>query len=121
MRTYTIEGEANSPNIFLDESRSLIEISGNSTLKDATWFYANVLKWILAFNSGNSKTRTVNIKLQHINESSLIWLETIIRKLINCEPAANFEVYWYNTDNNKNVLARALTLQNNSGKKVNLV
>jgi hypothetical protein len=121
MRTYTIEGEANSPNIFLDESKSLIEISGNSTLKDATWFYSNVLRWIIAFNSGNSKTRTININLQHINDSSLIWLETIIRKLTNCAPASDFEINWYNTEKNKSILARALTLQNNSGKKVNLV
>lgn len=121
MRIYTIEGEAHSPNILLDESRSLIEISGNSTLKDANWFYSNVLKWIIAFNSGNSKTRIINIKLQRINDSSLLWLETIIRKLINGGPNADFEINWYNTEKNKSVLARALKLQNNSGKKVNLV
>jgi hypothetical protein len=121
MRTYTIEGENNSPNILIDESKCLIEISGNSTLKDANGFYSNVLNWIIAFNKGTSQTRTLNIRLHQINDSSFIWLETIIKKLIYYSPAADFEINWYNTANNKRVLAKALMLQNHSGKKLNLI
>jgi hypothetical protein len=121
MRTYTIEGEDNSPNIFLDESKCLIEISGNSTLKDTSGFYSNVLNWIIAFNLGKSRTRIININLHHINDSSFIWIETIINRLTHCIPSNDFEVNWYNTENNKRVLAKALMLQNHSGKKFNLI
>jgi hypothetical protein len=44
MRTFSIEGRKDSPSIFIDESSNLVEISGNSTLKETNWFYTNVLK-----------------------------------------------------------------------------
>jgi hypothetical protein len=121
MRTYTIEGPANSPKVFIDESKSLIEFTGNSTLKDAVGFYSNLMKWIVAFNSGNYKTKIINIKLLHINDSSSIWIETIIKKLVDHIPATNLEINWYNTAHNKRVLSSAQMLQSRSDVKINLI
>lgn len=121
MRTYTIEGPDNSPKVIMDESKSLIEISGNSTLKDAVGFYSNLMKWIIAFNTGNSRTKTINIRILQINESSSIWIETIIKKLINNFPATNLEINWYNAGKNKRVLSSVQMLQNQSDIKVNLI
>jgi hypothetical protein len=121
MRTYMIEGETNSPNVFIDELRQLVEISGNSTLKDANWFYSNVLRWILAFNSGNLKTKTFNIKLQRINESSYLWLEIIIKKMFRSLPSSDFEINWYICKENRKIQEKIIDLQNQSGIRMNLV
>jgi hypothetical protein len=109
-----IEGEANSPYVLIDESRSLVEISGNSTLKDTNPFYSNLLKWILAFNMGQTKTQKININIQRINDSSLLWLETIIKKLIHCSPLTGFEINWYSSRNNERVSTWIQMLQNQS-------
>ncbi len=121
MRTYMIEGEINSPNVFIDESRQLVEISGNSTLSDTNWFYANVLRWIMAFNLGSSRITTFNIKLKRTNDSSLLWLEIIIKKIFKSLPAADFEINLYACKENKKILDRIINLQNQSGIRVNLV
>lgn len=121
MRTFAIEGDSSAPSIFIDEEKSLIEISGYSTLKDTNWFYSNLLKWMIAFNSGNSRTRTINIRLRRVNDSSTKWLGLIFKKLVNLLPSANFEINWYLEGRNRRVLTCGRTFQQLSGLKVNLI
>ncbi len=121
MRTFEIEGDTNTPSVFFDEENKLVEISGYSTLKDTNWFYSNLLKWLIAFNTGNSKTEVINIRLKRINESSTKWLSLIFKKLLNLLPSANFEINWHVEGQNNRVLASGKTFQQLSGLKVNLI
>ena len=121
MRTFAIEGNAEAPEVFLDEGNNLFEISGNSTLKDTNWFYSNLLKWMIAFNSGDSKTRTVNIRLQRINDSSAKWLTHILRKLIYFVPESSIEINWYTNSKSRKLLERARILEEQTGYRVNML
>lgn len=121
MKTFSIEGGEKSPSVFIDEWGRLVEISGNSTLKDTNWFYSNVLKWILAFNMGSRKTEVINIKFERINDSSTKWILLILKKLANLIPASKFEINWYLISNNRRVILSGQLLQNSSGYKVNLI
>jgi hypothetical protein len=121
MRTYSVEGGLESPSILIDESQSLVEISGNSTLKEVNWFYSNLLKWIIAFNSGTSKTEIVNIKLNRINDSSSKWITIIFKKLAALLPENHFEINWYIGAKNTRVLACGQLLQNQLGINVKLL
>lgn len=121
MRTFSIEGNRESPQVLLDEARMLIEISGNSTLKDTNWFYSNLLKWMIAFNSGDSKTRTVNIRLNRINDSSAKWLTHILRKLIYFVPESTIEINWYTNSTSRRLLERARLLEETTGFRVNML
>ena len=121
MKTFSIEGGEKSPSVFIDEWGRLIEISGNSTLKDTNWFYSNVLKWILAFNMGSRKTEVINIKFERINDSSTKWILLILKKLANLIPTSKFEINWYLISNNRRVILSGQILQNCSGYKVNLI
>lgn len=122
MRTYAIEGSIESPNVILDEAKRLLEISGNSTLKDTNWFYSNLLKWMIAFNSGNSRTETVNIRLQRINDSSARWLTHILSKLIYFVPEPSIEINWYtNEKGSRRITESARMLQEQTGYRVNLL
>lgn len=121
MRTFAIEGNGKSPEVFLDEKKMLFEISGNSTLKDTNWFYSNLLKWMIAFNSGESKTRTVNIRLHHINDSSAKWLTHIIRKLIYFVPDASLEINWYTKSGSRKLEERVKLLEEQTGYRVNML
>ena len=121
MRTFAIEGDSNTPSIFIDEEKSLVEISGYSTLKETNWFYSNLLKWLIAFNLGNSRTKTINIRLKRINESSTKWLNLIFKKLVNLLPSTSFEVNWYMENRNQRLLACCKSFQQLSGLRVNLI
>ena len=121
MRTFTIEGDSNAPSILIDEEKSLVEISGYSTLKDTNWFYSNLLKWLIAFNIGNSKTETINIRLKRMNDSSTKWLSLIFKKLVNLLPSASFEINWYMESRNHRVLACGKSFQQLAGLRVNLI
>jgi hypothetical protein len=121
MRTFAIEGNHESPEVFLDEKKMLLEITGNSTLKDTNWFYSNLLKWMIAFNMGESKTRTVNIKLQRINDSSAKWLTHILRKLVYIVPGTNLEINWYSSTMSRKLLERARSLEEHTGYRVNML
>ena len=121
MKTFSIEGGEKSPSVFIDESGRVVEISGNSILKETNWFYSNVLKWILAFNTGSRKTEVINIRFERINDSSTKWILLILKKLANLIPASDFEINWYLISNNRRVILSGQILQNQSGYKVNLI
>jgi hypothetical protein len=121
MRTFTIEGDEHSPHVFMDEEKSLVEISGYSTLKETNWFYCNLLKWLIAFNTGHSKTKTINIRLRRINDSSVKWLNLIFKKLENLLPSASYEINWYLEGANQRVYTSGKSFQQLSGLKVNLI
>jgi hypothetical protein len=121
MRTFTIEGDMFAPSVFIDGRKSLVEISGNSVLKETNWFYSNLLKWLIAFNLGESKIETINIRLKRINESSAKWLSLIFTKLASLLPSARFEINWYLENNNRRILASGKSLQQLSGLQVNLI
>lgn len=121
MRTFAFEGDLYAPSILIDEEKSLVEISGNSTLKETNWYYSNLLKWLIAFNTGNRKTETINIRLNRMNDSSSKWLSLIFRKLVGLIPSASFKINWYMETKNKRILACGKSFQQLSGVKVNLI
>ncbi len=121
MRMFSIEGKEDSPSVLIDEGRNLLEISGNSTLKDTHWFYGNVLKWMIAFNSGVGKTSTVNIRLKRINESSLRWIALILQKVSLNVPASSLEINWYIDGKSPRLLASGQMLQSQTTYRVNFV
>lgn len=121
MRTFSIEGKADSPDVFIDEAKKLIEISGNSTLKETNWFYSNLLKWMIALNSGESSSFTVNIRLRRINDSSAKWLVVIFKKLTQFVPPGGIEINWYTNSKSPRILASGLMLQNQKEYQVNML
>jgi hypothetical protein len=121
MRTFSIEGGTNSPSVFIDEMNNLIEISGNSTLKEANWFYPNVLRWIMALNNKTVERKIINVKLHRVNDSSSRWLTTIFQKININYPSSCFEINWYKDGNNNRATELVQRLQSTSGLKVNLM
>ena len=120
MRTFWIEEGNDSPYVILDESKKLVEITGNSTLKEAHWFYSNLLKWMIAFNSGINRTETVNIKLNRINDSSAKWITLIFGRFIKLFPNTPLEINWEILSKNARVKEVALVFKNQIGYKVNM-
>jgi hypothetical protein len=120
MLTFRIEGRSTSPEVLIDKEKRVIEISGSSTFGNTSWFYSNVLKWAIAFNSGGSNS-TINIRLTKIDEKSSKWIILIIRKLSVLIPGHSFTVNWYYQPNNSNIQINGERLKLNSIIPVNLI
>ena len=121
MRTFSIEAGKDTPFVYLDESKKLVEINGNSTLKDAHWFYSNVLKWLIAFNSGTAKTEIVNIRLMRINDSSAKWLPLIFNKLDKLIPGSSLEINWYLHNGSSRLRESGQLLKSRTAFRVNML
>jgi hypothetical protein len=121
MRTFSIESRKDSPSVFIDEFSNLIEISGNSTLKETNWFYTNVLRWIVALNNSSIEKKTVNIRLQKVNISSSRWLSILFQKLYQHYPSTRFEINWYVESNSRNAIDLSQQMLNKPGLVVNII
>jgi hypothetical protein len=121
MLTFRIDAKRYSPEVFIDRANHIIDIKGASTFKNTSWFYSNVLKWVIAFNSNNEKPTTINIKLNKINASSSKWLMLIMQKLSDLITNQRITVNWYYQEKNASIHLSGERLKLNSNIPVNLI
>ncbi len=119
--TYSIEAGKDSPFVYMDESTKTVEISGNSTLKEAHWFYCSLLKWLIVFNSGQTRTKTININLKRVNDSTSKWLILIFDKFYKILPDSSFEINWQLNKGSTRIRECGQLLKNRSGLKINML
>lgn len=121
MLTFRIDGRRYSPEVYIDKKKHIIDISGASTLKNTSWFYSNVLKWVIAFNDTNDIKTTINIRLNKINDSSSKWLMLIMQKLVSIVPEQDITVNWYYEPKNTSIQLSGERLKLRSDIPVNLI
>ena len=121
--TFRINAKEFSPEVYIDGSKQTIDIFGTSTLKNTSWFYTKVLKWIIALNGNGTtlSTLTLNIRLKKINKSSSKWLMLIIQKLAKLLPNQKLIVNWYYDEEDSLVLLSGKSLGMNASVDLNLI
>ncbi len=121
MLTFRIEGRKTSPEVVIDKKNHAINISGSSTFKNTSWFYSNVLKWVIAFHLKGAESTTINIRLNRMNDSSAKWILLIVKKLSVLLPKHNIKVNWYYEPNNTIMQLNGERLKLNSMIPVNII
>jgi hypothetical protein len=121
MFTFRIEERKFSPEVIIDSKSHRIEISGNSLLENANWFYTSVLKWVIAFNRDNSLPTTFNVRLNSLNSSSKKWIMLVISKLSDVLPDQKVIVNWYYHSTNKNMQLNGEQIKLESMVPVNII
>ena len=121
MLTFKIDAKRYSPEVFIDRANNVISIEGTSTLKNTSWFYSNVLKWVIAFNSNAEKPTIINIRLNKINDSSVKWIMLIMKKLTALVPDQKITVNWYYKHQNSSVQLSGERLKLNAGIPINVI
>lgn len=121
MLTFRIDARRYSPEVFIDKTNHVIDIRGASTLKNTSWFYSNVLKWVIAFNNTPEKTTQINIRLHKINQSSSKWIMLIMKKLVSLVPNQKITVNWYYEPKNPTIQLSGELLKLNSEIPINLI
>ncbi|MBN2348367.1 MAG: SiaC family regulatory phosphoprotein [Bacteroidales bacterium] len=106
MQNFCIEGSKNSPEVSINSLEGIIEIKGVSTFQDPIDFYLDLAKWIYAFNIKKINTRTVNIKLDKVNNGSARWMFLIIKQLEKIDQQTNsIRINWYYSKNNSQIFS----------------
>ena len=121
MLTFRIDAKKYSPEVLIDKTNHVIHISGVSTLKNTSWFYSNVLKWVITFNGDIERPTIINIKLNKINDDSSKWLLLIMKKLSSLVPNQQIMVNWYYQRKDASVQISGERLKLNSIIPVNLI
>jgi hypothetical protein len=121
MFMFRIDAKKSSPEVVIDRDNNRIDITGNSTFENTSWFYSSLLKWAIAFNQEGAKTTTINIRLTRINDSSTKWLMIIMSKLYKLIPGHRIIVNWYYEPTNTNIQINGERIKLNSRVPVNLI
>lgn len=114
MLSFRIEARKTSPEVEIDQRNHVINISGRSTLKNTSWFYSNVLKWVIAFHLKGAQVTTINIRLDKINDSSSKWLLLIMKKMYSLVPEHQIGVNWFYDESNASMQINGERLKLNS-------
>ncbi len=121
MLTFKIDADKYSPEVLIDREKHIIDINGASTFQNTSWFYSNVLKWILAFSKPEPEKIVINIRLTRINEGTAKWLLIILQRLSTVVPKHSIVINWYYKPRNSSVLINGERIKLNVTVPVNII
>ncbi len=104
MEAIKITGTSDIPNVILDASENILEISGRSLPEDVSSFYGPILSWLTEYSkSPNSKT-VFNFKLDYFNTASAKLILDILMKLDDLRSRGNeVVVKWFYPEGDEDV------------------
>ncbi|SRR5690554_5441415 len=92
MNKLHLEGTEDTPEIILDQTNGVMEISGRSLPEDSTEFYKPILDWIGAYAKDPNPTTTFVFRLEYFNTSSS---KLILDLLYALEDIPGIKVQWH--------------------------
>lgn len=70
MDVISIKGTQETPEVLLDSSKGIFELSGKSLPEDVKEFYNPILKWFDEYSKSPNKQTIVKIKMDYFNTAS---------------------------------------------------
>lgn len=96
MEAIKIKGTEDTPNVVLDASENLMEISGRSLPEDVSSFYGPILTWLTEYAKSPNPKTIFNFKLVYFNTASSKLILDILMKLEEmCKKGDEVLVKWY--------------------------
>lgn len=94
-----IDATSKSPLVTLNAKNGIIKFSGRSITENALMFYQPLINWTEEYLKNPALKTTVDIDIEYINSSSVIWLMKLIKKLEKAfKEGSEIEVNWYYRD-----------------------
>lgn len=81
MEAIKIKGTEDTPNVILDASDNVMEISGRSLPEDVSSFYGPILNWLIEYSKNPNPKTVFNFKLVYFNTASSKLILDILMKL----------------------------------------
>ena len=124
MEDLEIKGESGVfyiPNVKMEVSTGVCEISGESYLEDTDEFYNTIIKWIEQYRTEIKKAITFNFRLTYFNTSSSRGILNVLRTLKDYEDSgASVEINWYYPDDDDSIAEEAEDYMVSTGLQINM-
>ncbi|TAE48998.1 MAG: DUF1987 domain-containing protein [Cytophagia bacterium] len=124
MENLEIKGESGVyfiPEVKLNASSGICEISGESYLEDTDEFYNNLIQWLENYIKEVRKAITFNFKLTYFNTSSSRSILNILRVLKKYEDdSGQVVVNWYYPEDDDSIAEEAEDYTKDTGLKINM-
>lgn len=109
------------PEVLLNASNGVCEISGESYLEDTDEFYNQIIGWLEKYISEIKKGITFNFKLTYFNTSSSRSILNILRVLKKYEDeSGQVIVNWYYPEDDDSIAEEAEDYMKDTGLKINM-
>lgn len=124
MEDLEIKGESGVfyiPNVSMNATSGVCNISGESYLEDTDEFYNTIIKWIDQYRVEVKKSITFNFRLTYFNTSSSRGILNVLRTLKDYEDSgAQVEINWYYPDDDDSIAEEAEDYMVSTGLKINM-
>ncbi len=124
MENLEIKGESGVyfiPEVNLDATSGLCQISGESYLEDTDEFYNNIINWLETYINEVKKPLTFNFRLTYFNTSSSRSILNVLRVLKKYEDkAGNVTINWYYPEDDESIAEEAEDYMKDTGLKINM-
>ncbi len=124
MEDLEIKGESGVfyiPNVKMEVSTGVCEISGESYLEDTDEFYNTIIKWIEQYRAEIKKAITFNFRLTYFNTSSSRGILNVLRTLKDYEDSGfSVEINWYYPDDDDSIAEEAEDYMVSTGLQINM-
>jgi hypothetical protein len=125
MEDFLIKGGRNEflvPNVSLNGSTGMCEISGESSLEYTGEFYDQIMHWLKKFSVEETKTLTFAFKLTYFNTSSYKAILGTLRELKRQQSIGkNVVVQWYYPEDDTDMLMDAQDLMESADIELELI
>jgi hypothetical protein len=101
MDVISIKGTQETPEVLLDSSKGVFELSGKSLPEDVKEFYNPILKWFDEYSKSPNKQTIVKIKMDYFNTASskmILELFEVIQKVHTSGNETLVEWYYQEDD-----------------------
>ena len=93
-----IEGGDDTPNVLLDKSNGIFEISGRSLPEDSVTFYTPVMNWITEYRKAPNPSTDFTFKLDYFNTASSKIILDLLKMLSEIEGVT---IVWYSDEDDE--------------------
>ena len=95
MKELSINATLETPKIFYDLSKRVLEIKGRSLPENALEFYEPLFSWVDQFINAPAPELTVNFKLEYFNTASSRQIIEIIVLLAELKNDIKLDINWF--------------------------
>ncbi len=124
MENLEIKGESGVyfiPEVKLNASTGICEISGESYLEDTDEFYNNIINWLENYIEEINRPITFNFKLTYFNTSSSRSILNVLRVLKKYEEnGGQVTVNWYYPEDDESIAEEAEDYMKDTGLEIHM-
>lgn len=100
MDVINIKGTDDTPEILLDKSNAIFQISGRSLPEDAVEFFRPVLEWIDSYKAEPGGITDFVFKLEYVNTASSKLIQDV---LFSLESIPGAKIVWYHREGDEDM------------------